>query len=186
MQPPDVLHVKVDNREKNLVRIPDTLDWRDNRGYHKVFAIHTTIDEALPYGDFVLEGFESIVAFERKGSLQECANNLFTADRARQMRAFKCLITHVKHPWLLLDLPAARAWRIVHGEVSHGQVIDALNRLCLRTGMRSLMFLGGITPHEREILGEVIVRTLWDTVWEECMGCAKIPAALGDAPCQMT
>lgn len=123
-------------------------------------------------GDYYLEGYESVVVIERKGSIDELYKNLFTPDRRRQGRAAKRLVELAMVPVLLLDFDATTmfgTWKAKQME-QPGCVLDATYRFAARFGLHLWWHPGGHTTKSRERLGEAMLRFLWSYVWEYLNG----------------
>lgn len=56
------------------------------------------------WGDYTAVGYESLVAFERKWSLSEIADNYWGAKRKRFSLTLERFAQRVKHPYLVLDM----------------------------------------------------------------------------------
>lgn len=70
-------------------------DTREKKGKGFVWrassTVKTMVTRKLDYGDYSVEGYESIVAIERKGSPSELLSNILTKDSARFKRELMVL-----------------------------------------------------------------------------------------------
>jgi ERCC4-type nuclease len=163
--PPSEIEIVRDLREKDKAIFPKTLEWKDDRGNEKVLKIKVT-DETLTTGDYVLRGYESVAMIERKGSIQEIRDNLYTADRARFRRCIARLVEECKYPYFLITVPLNKLTDPHYGDQSYGEVLDATMRWVHRHRLRLLWLPFEETNDKRRKVGELILRVLWNHAWE--------------------
>lgn len=168
VRPPNSLTVKVDDREKDAYIIPETFEWIDDRGWQRVFKIKRE-DTRLKTGDIVLAGYESLAMVERKGSLQEMRDNIWSPDRARFGRCLKRLCHSTKVPIWLCDLPSdpQSNVKLSYGYQTPEQVWCAVYRRVHRYNMRLVIYHGPKTTEGRRAMGRYALWLLWTSVWEE-------------------
>lgn len=168
LRPPEYITVQVDEREKDEIPLPDSLEWSDDRGFSKVLRVdHETV--TLPTADFRVKEYPEVCGIERKGSIQELRNNLFSTDAARFGRCLRRLATEFKVPILLLDLPTTpKGYDPVdlYGPQTPAKVWDTVYRKVYRMGLHLVTVHTPRTQGGRQILGYHIVRLLWNFTWE--------------------
>lgn len=94
--------VEIDCREKHPLLFPTQLIWSRGRGSREMVAVET-VGRQLRFGDYRLAQAPNAVVIERKGSLDEIAQNLLTRDHLRFREAWNRLITGCDYPVLAID-----------------------------------------------------------------------------------
>jgi len=163
--PPSEIEVVRDLREKDKALFPTSLPWKDDRGNEKVLKVKVT-DEILTTGDYLIRGYESVALIERKGSIQEIRDNLYTADRHRFRRCIARLVEECKYPYFLITVPFNKLTDPKYGDQNYGEVVDATCRWVHRHGLRLLWLPFESSVASRKKVGELILRILWNHAWE--------------------
>lgn len=106
---PDRITMLIDTREKYPLMFPDFVRISHPELTFKEIPIKVeTKKVALPYGDYALEGYESVCAVERKATQLELFKNLnHSVDRIRQSKAFRKLSTSCEYPYILIEASPA-------------------------------------------------------------------------------
>lgn len=167
--PQPMIHVVVDSREKNPLLFPKTMLWTTKFGRFgdpavtEEFGIevHT---ETLDFADYIVQHQGHIVAVERKGSLAELQQNLFSKDVRRFRRAVKRLKDSTKHPFFLLDI----GWRDLAEDryvEQPSKVRDGFYQFAASEGIPVLWGGNAHSVPDREQLGLQIVTLMWNYVW---------------------
>lgn len=153
---PTTLTVKYDRLEQEPLPFPTVFPWYTHSGLHfapHVFTIKLEKFNGSPIGaDYVLAGFESIAAVERKKNLDELCKNLLSEDYMRADSSFKRLVANTQHPYLaieetaasLLDYqwkPIARRQTTPTRQIPAGAAYAAMYRMVRRLGITPV-FLG--------------------------------------------
>lgn len=172
LRPPKSITIQVDNQEKDEIPLPTQLEWSDDRGNALILEVkHERLH--LPTADFRIKEYPSITGIERKGSLQELRNNIFSRDSARFGRCIKRLATTFKIPILMVELPGTRegcAPTSLFGTQTPAKVWDAVYRKVYRLGLYLVVVHAPRTVTGREIVGYHIARLLWNMTWEYLNG----------------
>lgn len=169
--PPVVeLVVLVDKAEKRPLPFPPEYFWTFGRGARmtrRTFKVKTE-SMHLPYGDYLLKGFETVAGVERKGSVSELAMNHLTKDRGRYERALGKLIKGVRYPYLLLEMPAGSFMTDPYVADTN----EVMNNVAMTTawkGLRVMAWHVGNTTAARMNVGLQVVRWLWAHAWESLL-----------------
>lgn len=162
---PKKITVCVDTREKHPLIFPPKLPWWRYPDEFSILEVDTKSVE-LPFGDYCLDGFANVCCVERKGSLREIATNLLTKDRRRADAAFVRLVEGSRHPYLLLDFTLGQLRPSRYCDNPH-RVLDVLLHYSALRGLSILWSGSGNTVYGRTLVGEMILRVLWNTVWRE-------------------
>lgn len=157
--PPRNITVLIDTREKFPLLFPKTLDWhRGGRGRPHTFLVKTKTVR-LPAGDYALLGYDEAL-IERKGSLRELSNNIFSLDARRSRAAFQKLIEATENPYLLLDLTLGEMMTATEHVQDAKIIVDALLDLTQELGLKLLIVGGCRAAGARRMLGEFVIRLL--------------------------
>lgn len=130
------LIIEIDTREKRPLLFPAFL-----RTPKETFIVETH-RVCLPAGDYRLRNYPDVSIVERKGSVEELAKNLLTADSKRQSRAFAKLLAACSKPYLLIEAPISSIMQ----KPSHPERLDyepyfllhALTTMIARTNLSVL------------------------------------------------
>lgn len=160
MMVPRKLTVLIDTREKRPILFPETIKWYEARSSRGKLIVLEKKEHRMEAGDYALEGFVPHCLIERKGSLREVHQNLFTRDHRRAQTAFDRLCEATYNPYLLLDMSPADMWRETDEVTNPEKVFDALMNCVQERGLR-LIYAGNCEhPRARRILGEQMVRLM--------------------------
>lgn len=182
MMVPKSITVIVDTREQRPLLFPDTFEWFSSRSSTGRTIIVHIEKKCMKTGDYALKGFEDLVLIERKGSVQEIHNNLFTDDRKRSDSSFERLAKCTTHPYLLLDMSPAAMWKPTKYTVSPQQLFDELMSLTTRLGIQ-VWYAGQCKVHKsRRILGEQMIRLMMAHAFRKPIEDDKIDNALSRIP----
>lgn len=101
--------VLIDTREKRPILFPSTIKIAHPERIYIELPINVeTKKSKLSFGDYALEGHESVCVFERKASQLEIYKNLNEHhDRIRQAKAFRRLTSSCDFPYLLVEASPA-------------------------------------------------------------------------------
>lgn len=146
------LIIIVDTREKRPMPLPAHLPTR-----YRTYKVHV-VREALPTGDYLLEGFRSGTLIERKGSLREVAQNVLSEDRRRFLACLDRL-AEASRPVLFLEGCPASFARLADRDPTLRGAIDEL-LLLLDERRIELLMLPTKGAAQRRQAGEWIVRRL--------------------------
>jgi len=155
-----------DKQEKVPLLFPANLTFRLAANCSLSFEVVMRKANLRPWGgDYMLLDGPTVV--ERKGSVNEVATNLLTADRARQLASFDTLAANCKYPVLLMEnsptefRPKMRVQRGPRRVILDArEAWDAL-LLAMRTRGIQLLVLGPArTPVQRRNLGDRVLRLL--------------------------
>jgi hypothetical protein len=146
----------VDTREGRPLHFPATLEVYD-RLLCKITKV--TLQEkkvGLSEGDYSLEGFESQVVVERKGSLREIYSNLLTNDVHRQLKVFQRL-QNIPHRALFIETPPSQILAKPSAEVPHpGAAMSILVQMC-RVYHLDLLWMPPATSATAKLVGGTLV-----------------------------
>lgn len=180
---PDRITVVTDVNEKQGWKFPPSFTYTPaaGTGCPREITVECVVERLLE-GDYTVRGWERVVAIERKGSLNELRTNLFTADRARFMRAILRLMKSTKHPILGLDIPLiSTTYRLpeVKGSslpLEPGTILDevyrlvaSLHRIDSSLTPLELMWVGGSSKsaETKWATGVQMLRVMWSRIVAE-------------------
>lgn len=160
--------VEVDDRERKPLTFPTHL--RVRTGGKGIATYEIVVRDAhLSAGDYRLAEYPRAGLCERKGGLQELAQNLYSADRVRFNRAHARLHSAASYPFWLVECSSADLLRPPpHGTAKHGDVWDGFSKLCLAHGT-PMIFCPASSPRQKSQAGELVVRALIQAalLWEK-------------------
>ena len=158
---PRSMTLVVDSRERYPLLFPANIEWHVDRGLgdKKLIRIKHKVAK-LDWGDYLLEGYSANSAVERKGSLDELHQNLYTDDRERFLKAIRRLRENCRHPYLLLDVSPLDLWKPTPRANDPAAVWDALIDVVSMFGLGLLWGANAKLPGARRILGEQVLRIL--------------------------
>lgn len=157
----------VDSREQRAAQFPRTVKVFDPVSKTVVSVIIATKVQALPVGDYAIEGKESICIIERKASGNELYQNLMTPDLHRQAKCFAKLKGATKYPIILLEAPPSM-WRTITPYCPRPEEMTAKFFYVLRSlGFELLWMPTGKAAQSRRDLGWLIAQTLIATLLKE-------------------
>jgi len=157
--PPNKVVVLVDDREKKPILFPKTIEWFSERGGEGHLIQVVTKKVRLPEGDYALKGYDDVAIIERKGSLEEIAQNMLTGDYARATSAFQRLVEACEFPYLLIDCPINKLFDSPWVE-QPDRAIQALFQFAAEKGLRILVGGHSIRPVARRQLGKLCLTLL--------------------------
>lgn len=171
------LTVYQDAREKRPLLFPANIELSD-RTYNV-----EVVKKTLNIGDYTLDSDNPSAIIERKGSIDELHQNLFTRDRARFTRSLVRMGVSIPR-YLLLDF----AWH--KGDPKHcsckhthtnSDVLDALWDVVVRYGLRVISLGDSPTGAARRNLGSQLLRLLWshDQIAKRERAIATMKASIG-------
>lgn len=99
--------VEIDDREKNPLLFPEQTVWSPEPCKTRELLQIETKRVTLDAGDYRLADYPESCVIERKGSLDELAQNLLTKDRTRFANAFIRFVKACRHPVLVVEAPAS-------------------------------------------------------------------------------
>lgn len=179
MKIPTSVTVLVDSREKFPLLFPQTVKYYQDRGHYHLIRVEVET-RTLHAGDYALAGYDDEVLFERKGSMQELLNNLFTVDRRRCTAAFLKLVEGCEVPYLLLDFPLGDMFKPTPYVVDPPRVLDALLDLSRSFGLRLLWAGNCKTASRRRELGELVLRVMLSHALNREMGPVDVDAIVDE------
>lgn len=165
---PRQLVVLVDTREKFPITFPRWLVvYTPGRTTPHMVAVKVK-STRLKSGDYCLQGYKRKCIIERKASLDELYQNLFTADWRRQEIAFERLQKAAKKRVLLIDAGIGDLMKYAHRSdikaqyelPDPGVVLDRIMYVCKQYRMSLWMIGGGRRPESRTWLGAMVLRKL--------------------------
>jgi len=165
IKPPTEIEIVRDIREKDKAIFPSSFEWKDDRGHEKILKVKTTT-ETLKTGDYLLRGYEKAAMIERKGSIQEIRDNLYTADRHRFRRCIARLVEATDLPYFWVTIPLTKLTDPKYGGQQCGEVMDAMMRWVHRNRLRLIWLPFEKSVSNRRKAGEIILRVLWNHAWE--------------------
>lgn len=161
--PPRTITVDMDTAEKlgHRLLFPATIKWYPDRNEESGRLITLKVHRhRLDAGDYAIKGFHNVVIVEAKRSIGEITTNLLTADFRRARQAFQRLIESTEHPYLLLDMSPAEAFRTSAYAENPQLAFDHLSFLMADLGL-GLIWAGPCrSDATRRRLGEQIVRLM--------------------------
>lgn len=167
MSIPSTIKVFVDNRERKVLPFPDTLVWSPAPGVGPVRLSIKTESKRLDAGDILLADWPAVSIVERKGSLRELYNNLFTRDKARAGAAFQRLASACAYPYLLLEgspadwMREAQGMKIGEAVVEHpGVIVDRMLEVVSKYNLHLIWCSSGYSLTTRRLVGETVLRAL--------------------------
>lgn len=175
--PPACIPVLVDSREQNPLLFPPYLRWYDGMVAHNTKVVVST--QQLEAGDYAVWGFEDVVAVERKGSLDELAKNLLTADYSRQVRAFKKL-QGATFRYLLVELTPKQAATPGYSPRDPCLIRSRLYDQLAAFGLSLLWVPPTKSVHERTTVGAHVLQLMWSHIWNDLK--PKVSAASPPCP----
>ncbi len=157
-------------KEGHGLLFPESFTWYNLDGENESYVIDLDDKVRLHAGDYAIAGFEHIALVETKRSLKELRDNLFSCDKHRANHAFGKLAQATKYPYLLLDFPLSEFSRtLIYGDQTASQVLDVFYRKMARMGIRLLWYPSPVSVHGRKLVGEQVIRILWNHIKaEEC------------------
>lgn len=160
---PTQIEVHVDTAEKKPLPFPETILWHPSPGATPVRLQINPVPRKLYAGDYRLAIAPGACIIERKGSVRELAQNFFTKDRRRQLKAFDKLIASCDYPYLVIEGRPLDLWSglgLLPENEESGKLLDHL--LAVAARKRLQIIWGGNTGlvRSRRLLGEVVVRIL--------------------------
>lgn len=152
--------VLIDSREQRPLIFPATIQWYPDRGGKGQTVVVRSRRCHLAIGDYCLEGHVGVCRIERKGSLDELANNLLSKDYARALRAFEQLGRFSSNPYLLIECTASDLQRETRWTKQPGRVMDALMSLTERLKLGFLLVGSCKTAKQKRVVGELVLRLM--------------------------
>lgn len=146
------LGIIIDTREKRRLLFPDNLVIGN-----RTFSVVKT-EKQLDIGDYQLDFPNPAAIIERKGSIDELHQNLFTKDRVRFCKALERVKAAGIICYLFLDF---EWWNSVPRKGDSDTIMDALWDVVVRYDLRPLSW--GDHPHaaNRRKVGGYLMRLLW-------------------------
>lgn len=186
MMTPTTVTVLVDSRERYPLLFPKTVKWHADRSASPVLIqVHMEVRQ-LHAGDYALAGYDDEVLFERKGSMSELLQNLFTSDHRRCTTAFLKLVEGCEVPYLLLDFPLSDMFKRSPYVADPQRILDALLDVSRDFGLRLLWAGNCKQAGRRRELGELVLRVMLSHALNRDLGPIDVDAIvediLGDAP----
>lgn len=161
--PPKTLTILVDDREKDVTPFPKTFIWNDAYGKGHLIKLKTK-KKRLSAGDFQVEGYEHIVALERKKNSKELWQNLCTKDRGRFNEALQRMVGEVQVPLLFVQVSLSELTRPTEYCPDPILMVDRLICTCIREGVLVYFAPSPTSTTTATQAGEFIARLLWNTV----------------------
>ena len=152
--------VLIDKREKRPLIFPSSLRWYPVRGGVSKNVIVKTKVEVMESGDYCLCGSERACLIERKASIGELSNNLFSDDFTRASSAFARFAAASDNPYLLLECTASELQRVTRWTKQPDRVMDALTALMARLKLRLLLCGACKTAKQKRVVGELVLRLM--------------------------
>ncbi len=152
--------VLIDSREQRSLIFPATFRWYPTRGTKGKVVVVRSKRVTLASGDYCLEGSEKSCLIERKGSLDELANNLLSDDYTRANAAFERFAGASDNPYLLLECTAAELRQETRWTKQPERIVDALAALIERLKLRLLLCGSCKTAKQKRIVGELVLRLM--------------------------
>lgn len=136
---PQEIVLQYDDHERDRLLFPSFVPWSTGPREPLHSIPLRLVRRRLEWADYSLEGFEDVVAIEKKKGLEELCTNLATLDAPRASRAFLRFATRCKYPYLLLcttwqGLFGQRAQK--HCRASPDRILDLLAHLIVGHGLR--------------------------------------------------
>ena len=147
-----ILKVYQDTREKRPLMFPETIELGG-----RLYTVEV-IKKELVTGDYLLDPEAPAAMIERKGSIDELYQNLFTKDRARFFRSLERIKDSPAVCYLLLDF---RWWSCEPRKGTVDEILDALWDVVVRFDLRPLAMGDYPQPAARRQYGGQLLRLLW-------------------------
>lgn len=180
MKPPRSVTVLIDNREKEPLTFPSTVDFHQTRGQKPSTIFVKTKKIRMPEGDYALLDHEDDAIIERKGSLRELSNNFMGDDRKRAIAAFQRLVEATEHPYLLIEESISGLLTPTPYVLQPQIILDDLLDFVQSRGIQ-LLFVGSCRASAaRRHLGEFVVRLLLSHTLRHKVGPVDLMAIVGD------
>ena len=120
----------------------------------------SVVKEGMKTGDYALQGQESCVLVERKGSLREITNNcLSVAGRRRFIAQVDRLKEEAQFPYLMLEGTPQELSKPTRDVPKPFLALDALQRILLEREV-PLLLLPSSSTYARRAMGEWVARLL--------------------------
>ena len=161
MKPPKSVTVLIDEQEKKhkALLFPKTVRWLDQDG--QAYLIQVKPERRhLKTADYVLARWPKKCMVEKKGSIRELHNNLFTKDRSRQNRALDRLVSEAEYPVLLCDFGYQQAFQETDHVENPSRVVDRLFQVVRDRGLYLLWLSNPGSPAARRRVGEIVLRLM--------------------------
>lgn len=164
-----------DKNEKQGLRWPDpcTLDWYDFQ--HKPHVSRVKVVEKIMWaGDYTLEGYEDVVCIERKGSIDELRQNLFSErDRDRASAAFEKFSQCARWTYLLVDATLAAMHKVSRYCKTPDRVRDFFYREMIARRINILWMPSPTTDSGRFMQAKELTRFMWAHVLMKDLPCSR-------------
>jgi len=149
--------ILVDTREQKPLTFPATFQVAP-----ATTCVLKTKKQKLDFGDYALEGFETLAAVERKGSIQELLKNFTDPDDGkRQGRALSRLVNGTRFPIFLVETPLSDLTRKLPSGEQPTIIFGGIGLALTRIGQFSIIFSSSLSSlSSRQTTGQLVAALL--------------------------